>query len=416
MLKKIINLGITDKLFEYEQRRVKLLNAICFIAPLISISGLPFAFLYNPTPHIYTLLITISCLIFYSSLFFNSRRHYLIAKINSQIATLFIFIQASLFTPGANIFHLFLIVMAIFPFFIFSRWEKLYLLIFVGFATVSFILLEVRLNFQLREYIDKIPDLYGRGSYTLRGFLYFSVLIICYLMSRIIDQMEEDIEKERRKSERLLLNILPAKIASMLKEESSHSIVNRFSEAGILFADIVGFTALTEELGESELIKILDDIFSEFDLIAERYNIEKIKTIGDSYMAAAGIPEPVEDPSDRIAMMALDIREIMESKISKKYKNVKIRIGIHSGPVIAGIIGRKKFLYDLWSDSVNIASRMESHGSENRIHTTGYVYEQLKERYDFEYRGKIEVKGKGEMDTYYLLKRKKRGPQTQSKD
>lgn len=405
MIKRIINLGITDELLKYECRRIRLLNAICIIAPIISLTGLPVAFFYNPTPLIYSALIIVASAVFLSSLLFNSKKMYLVAKVNSQLATLFTFIQASIFTQGPNTFHLFLIVMAIFPFFIFSHKERLYLIFFVVIAALTFCLLEVRLNIMLKDYKDAIPGLYVRGSYTVRGFIYFSVLIICYMMSKLFEQLERDIEAEIEKSEQLLLNILPAKIASRLKEDR-HSIVNRFNEAGILFADIVGFTALTEKLGENELIKILDEVFSEFDLIAERYNVEKIKTIGDSYMAAAGIPEPVESPCDSIAMMALDILDVMEHKIAHKYKDIKIRVGIHSGPVVAGIIGRKKFLYDLWSDSVNIASRMESHGIENRIQTTSYIYEKLKERYIFDYRGKIEVKGKGEMDTYYLLARK----------
>ncbi len=209
---------------------------------------------------------------------------------------------------------------------------------------------------------------------------------------------------EQEKSEQLLLNILPSTIASRLKE-SNKTIADSFTEVTILFADIVGFTKLSSQVSPVKLVELLNQIFSAFDELADKHQLEKIKTIGDAYMVVGGIPEPRADHAEAIAEMALDMQAEIFKINQKSQRNFAIRIGINSGEVVAGVIGKKKFIYDLWGDAVNTASRMESHGIPNTIHVTIDTYNLLADKYLFEERGLIDVKGKGEMQTYILKDR-----------
>ncbi|HAG81092.1 MAG TPA: adenylate/guanylate cyclase [Cyanobacteria bacterium UBA12227] len=210
---------------------------------------------------------------------------------------------------------------------------------------------------------------------------------------------------EQEKSEHLLLNILPEPIAERLKQEPK-IIVDDFAEVTVLFADIVGFTELASSMKPIDLLDLLNKIFSIFDQLCEQHSLEKIKTIGDAYMVVGGLPNPQPNHAEAIAQMALD----MQAKITQ-FRNhtgqvFNMRIGINTGPVVAGVIGLKKFSYDLWGDTVNMASRMESHGLPGQIQVTVTTYEKLKEKFLFKERGVIEVKGKGQMTTYFLLGKK----------
>ncbi|WP_008308859.1 adenylate/guanylate cyclase domain-containing protein [Leptolyngbya sp. PCC 6406] len=214
-------------------------------------------------------------------------------------------------------------------------------------------------------------------------------------------EIEEALRVEQERSERLLLNILPVSIAEQLKQDTK-SVAYRFEEATILFADIVNFTALSSALSPTELVNLLNEIFSTFDHLAERHRLEKIKTIGDAYMVVGGIPNSMPDHIEAIAEMALNMQDAISH--FKRHDDIpfSLRIGIDTGPVVAGVIGLKKFSYDLWGNAVNVASRMESQGIADNIQVTETVYEHLKNRYVFESRGMIDVKGKGEMLTYLL--------------
>ncbi|MGD2183062.1 adenylate/guanylate cyclase domain-containing protein [Lusitaniella coriacea] len=214
-------------------------------------------------------------------------------------------------------------------------------------------------------------------------------------------ETEEALRIEQEKSERLLLNILPEPIANQLKHSQS-AIAEHFDEVSILFADIVGFTPLSARLKPIELVTLLNQVFSSFDELAERYGLEKIKTIGDAYMVAAGLPIPRVDHADAIANMALAMQHVVSNFDMKLGDNLQIRIGINTGVVIAGVIGTKKFIYDLWGDAVNVASRMESSGKPGCIQITESTYKQLTGKYILEKRGEIEIKGKGAMTTYWL--------------
>jgi len=208
------------------------------------------------------------------------------------------------------------------------------------------------------------------------------------------------VRSERERSEALLLNILPKDIVSILKRES-RTIADHFDGASILFADVVDFTPMSEKMSPTELVDLLNEIFSYFDNLVEKYDVEKIKTIGDCYMVASGVPRPRPDHAQVLARLALDMREYVNQRRFGEHI-VNLRIGINSGPVVAGVIGRKKFIYDLWGDAVNTASRMESHGNNGTIQITRATYELIKGEFSCERRGTVYVKGKGEMEAWHI--------------
>jgi guanylate cyclase len=229
---------------------------------------------------------------------------------------------------------------------------------------------------------------FGVSILVFRGFAYF------------IDQRN----KEREKVERLLLNILPKEIAAILKDEQ-HIIADQFNMASILFADVVNFTPMSAQMTATELVELLNEVFSHFDTLVEKYGLEKIKTVGDCYMVASGVPKPRADHAKALAAMALDIRTYTAHQTFRG-RQLAFRIGINSGPVVAGVIGQKKFIYDLWGDTVNTASRMESHSTGNVIQITEETYGLIKDDFICEPRGIINVKGKGEMKAWYLVDKK----------
>ena len=220
-------------------------------------------------------------------------------------------------------------------------------------------------------------------------------------LEELVRQRTRELAAEQETSERLLLNVLPAPIAERLKRGGG-LIVDRFDSVSVLFADIVGFTAMSSRTSPEAVVTLLDDLFTRFDRLAELHGLEKIKTIGDAYMVVGGIPQPNADHAAAVARMALAMQETVREYAAGDGSELSIRIGIHSGSVIAGVIGRKKFIYDLWGDTVNTASRMESHGLPGKIHVTAAVHDALRERFDLEPRGTVDVKGKGPMTTFLL--------------
>lgn len=215
------------------------------------------------------------------------------------------------------------------------------------------------------------------------------------------DKAQAALEREQARSEALLLNILPAPIAERLKA-GSQTIADGYAEATILFADLVGFTRMSNSISPEQVVVMLNHLFSRFDELSGRFGIEKIKTIGDAYMACAGVPQERPDHAEAIAEMALAMQDAIREHNREFGSSLQIRIGINSGPVVAGVIGLRKFIYDLWGDTVNLASRMESNGLPGRIQVSAATWERLRERYDFEARGDIEVKGIGRVQAYLL--------------
>lgn len=200
----------------------------------------------------------------------------------------------------------------------------------------------------------------------------------------------------------LLVNVLPAEIADRLSEHQRGSIADQHAEASVLFADVVDFTPMSGRLPAADVVAILDRLFSDFDDLVDAGGLEKIKTIGDAYMVAAGVPGPRADHAQALAHLALGMRTVALRHRRDDGTPLELRIGINSGPLVAGVIGRRRFLYDLWGDAVNTASRMESHGAPGEIQVTRATYELLRDEFDLEPHGMVDVKGKGPMETWYL--------------
>ena len=247
------------------------------------------------------------------------------------------------------------------------------------------------------DYLVKLPD---------RVELIARIRVHSEAYHRLLERNAafEALQREREKSERLLLSILPEAIAVRLKE-STGIIADAFPVATVLFADICGFTEFSQHVDARHLVGMLDDIFSAFDTLAATHGVEKIKTIGDAYMAVSGVPQPRADHADAMASMALSMMVAFRDVVTSRSAPLELRVGLHSGPVVAGVIGHRKFAYDLWGDTVNVASRMESHGEPWRIHVSPDTRALLGDRYRFVDRGEVNVKGKGVIHTFFLLGR-----------
>jgi class 3 adenylate cyclase len=227
---------------------------------------------------------------------------------------------------------------------------------------------------------------------------------LCLAFNGMVDDISAKsvvIETKNRENEALLLNVLPGPIANRLRG-GEQSIADGFANVSVLFADLVGFTALTSEMPPQDVVTLLNGLFTRFDQAANELGIEKIKTVGDAYMAVCGLPQPVDDHALRMARMAIRMVHITHEHALEHRVTMQVRVGINSGPVVAGVIGKSKYIYDLWGDTVNLASRMESTGLPGAIRVTRAVYEQLEDKFAFEPRGAIEVKGKGLVEAWLL--------------
>ncbi len=259
-------------------------------------------------------------------------------------------------------------------------------------AVVFVVLIEFGVLFLLRDRAPLVP----LGAAVL-GTMNLANIICAFGLSILAALYYVHVaERAEARSEALLRNVMPAPIAERLKTNEA-TIADSFDDASVLFADIVGFTVMAQSLAPAEVVKLLDRVFSRFDELVARRGLEKIKTIGDAYMVAAGIPTPRADHAEALALLALEMRAVLAAE-----ETLLVRMGIHSGPVVAGVIGRSRFLYDLWGDTVNTASRMESHGIPGEIQVSEATFELLKDKFVFEERGVVEVKGKGPMRTYLL--------------
>jgi adenylate cyclase len=266
------------------------------------------------------------------------------------------------------------------------------------------------------------PDTGIQPRWALNAGFVFATAGACLLMfatvwyaMREIERAEDAMEVEYKRSEALLANILPSTVAEQLKDPEHGTIADRYDDASVLFSDIAGYTERASDMDPTELVRFLDRLYTTFDRLVDRHGLEKIKTTGDGYMVVSGVPTPRPDHVEAIAALALDMANAVAGLRDPHDNPVPIRIGIASGPVVAGVVGARRFFYDVWGDAVNVASRMESTDPLGRIQVPHYVYERLRHDFVLEERGEVEVKGKGAMRTWLLVDRKSAAelPQTE---
>jgi guanylate cyclase len=277
-------------------------------------------------------------------------------------------------------------------------------------AFVATILLTLVLSEVVRPDGADLPEAF------VRTFDVLNIVVVSFVAMLLLVTFARGRDTAQARVEALLLNVLPADVAQRLQSDRQ-SIADHFDEASILFADVVDFTPLSSRLDAREVVGLLDRLFTSFDELVDRYDVEKIKTIGDCYMAAAGVPRQRPDHAHALAGLALEMRECAKTCLPDGAgHDLRLRIGISSGPVVAGVIGRRRFLYDLWGDTVNMASRMESHGAPDEIQITRSTWELLDGHFVTEPIGLVDVKGKGEIETWRLVSPRGRLPQARNSE
>lgn len=281
-----------------------------------------------------------------------------------------------------------------------SKWVALWTIAsVVAVSMFLYLHIERDLTVQIQ---DSDGYLTNAASNYIFAIIFIAILFLYSDKSRLAARYE--MLKAMKRSDDLLLNVLPEETANELKEEGT-SPARLFNSATVLFTDFKGFTEASENMRPEELVEVLNDYFMHFDRIMDKYGIEKIKTIGDSYMAAGGLPKANNSHAVDVVTAALEIRDwVNKPRYSKNHSKFQIRIGVHTGPVVAGIVGIKKFQYDIWGDTVNTASRMESSGEVGKVNISRSTYELVKDQFNCIHRGKVIAKGKGEMEMYFVEK------------
>ncbi len=393
-------------------RRVVLVNQFCIIAIVLNlVYGLQAIMLDARGLGIFIGLVACACLAFAVVLQLNCAGHYKAARwILSSIPVATLFISSYLIGSGAGL-QLYLLVIWTLLFLIFTKEELATLIVFSAIYWLGFLLIEYRFTEPALAYsfppgvIERIHGLSITGTF-------LSVALIVGLFFNEIHRAEQRLQMEFERSEKLLRNILPAPIADQLKSrrldaqtDGTAPIADGYPLVSVLFADLVGFTPLSERLSPDAVVGLLNTIFSQFDTLVSQHGLEKIKTIGDAYMLVGGLPEPRQNHLHAVACAALQMQALMPEFSRLSHSPLQLRIGIHCGPLVAGVIGQHKFAYDVWGDTVNLASRLESHGMPGCIQVSSEVHQQLKGQFAFEPRGRIDIKGKGQLQTWLLLGR-----------
>jgi len=395
-LDRVLSMLIGDhRRYSLERR---LFNTISLLNAVTNIGG-AFAVLISQT-HQFLLFLHLGTGILFAAFYYLSRFKNAYRVLYWPFVTVilaFLFIN-SLFNAGsaggAHYYFIAALVIAI----ILSAgvWRTIAAFLVVGVTTAALFIVEGRHPGWITQYASPLERMLDVRS---------NFLFVQFLTGILVVVLTKNLNQERAKSDSLLLNILPASVAEELKANDSVS-PRHYENASVLFTDFVGFTQIAEGMTPEELIAELDGCFSRFDAIARKHKLEKIKTIGDSYMAVGGVPAANSTHAIDSVRAALEIQRFM-TELAEKKKTLnrpcwQLRLGIHTGPLVAGVIGREKFAYDVWGDTVNTASRLESSGVAGRINISGATYEQVKEFFDCEYRGKISAKHKGEIDMYFV--------------
>jgi adenylate cyclase len=400
LLKAIIDAGVRPEMPVRKARFVKACNLIAIISALWLMGILPMFTQYLPATRVVTFTTAACALGLCFTPLINSFGFYRSAQAYAPtIAIVAVAYNALYF--GHQAWNDLLLIAAILIAFYYV--ESLYILLWVtGCAGALFVGVESWYALGHQGFLEgHVPDQF---LITIRNASVYNVAVLtiafAYYNRAILNSTQRALDKEAARSEALLLNILPKSIAERLKN-STELIADRVPEVSIIFADLVGFTEISRKMDAGQLVGMLNEIFLGFDRAAKRLGLEKIKTIGDAYMVVAGVPEPRADHLQAATEMALAMQMHVEG-LSSRHPDLQLRIGIHTGPVVAGVIGENKFSYDLWGDNVNIASRMESHGLPGRIHVSEAVVRAARDKSQFEARGLIDVKGQGAMQTYFF--------------
>jgi len=386
-------------------RRISLINQMAMLSMVISAAYSVGAAVYAPLTLWPIVVIMPPMVIGYIAVLrLNARQHHVAAQL-LLITLPSVHIVLACWMLGTQVnAHLYFFVLWAAGFLLYDRsapwltaiavtgWVGLYLLIQLTFTT-PLEGIQVSSGFmQLASFVNTL------GAFVLTG----AVISLFYVE---INRTEDKLRQEHRRSEELLRNILPDTVADRLKD-GNRQVADGFAEATLLFADIVGFTRLSRDLRPHEVVDLLNLVFSRFDRLVEARGLEKIKTIGDEYMLAGGLPVPRRDHAQAVADAALEMLDVIEQLNQQMEHKLSLRVGINTGEVVAGVIGSRKFSYDVWGDTVNTANRMQSQGMAGRIQVTRSTYERLQYAYEFKQRGTIRVRGRGRMPTYWLLGRK----------
>jgi len=397
----MVDFGVTSQTTDTDARYVRFLNMTFF---LIALSEIPIIWLLGTQGLAFQLQVNLLALgVCGFGFVLNGRGHHLMAKIlimgvmNANTAYFAVILGSS--SPT----HLWLIPGAALGLLAFKPSEWRYATVLVGLSMVGFFIFEFgyqNMEPLVRYFSDPGDALRAAQGSTVSAMV--MTLVLIGMMHRRFARAETELSYEKAQSDRLLRAILPAEIARELRDEGGTKAV-RHEDVSLLFADIVGFTPLAASMPAEDVVALLAEVFERFDGLIAQCGVEKIKTIGDAYMVAGGVPQAIPDHAERLARCAFGMLDIIEAFSAESAHHLQLRIGLHRGPVVAGVIGTTKFAYDLWGESVNLASRLESSGEPGRIHVSEAFRAGLEPLMIFEKRGQITLKGVGDTQTHWLM-------------
>ncbi|MBV1865570.1 MAG: adenylate/guanylate cyclase domain-containing protein [Rhodobacteraceae bacterium] len=391
----------TEKFEGSARQRIRITNVLVVLTSLMAVPYIVFFSIYDFEGLKYPIMLLAgTAILFQLTPFLHVWNPYAGGLYNLTIWISFALSISYLLSAQSGV-HFFMIAGAASAIAIFGVRQNLLSVLSITLGVGSFIYVD-------RNFLEPAPFL--ELSPTLLNAVYFSAIpsaisVIFYMVYYAFSQMhraERLLQQEYEYSERLLANMLPGTIAAQLKRNPGQTIADAHENVTILFADIVGFTPRATTQSAAELVKFLNQLFTRFDALATKHGLEKIKTLGDAFMVAGGMPEYQEDHAERVARMALDMVSATDDFSREMSEKIQLRIGIHSGPAVAGVIGTQKPFYDVWGDTVNIAARLESFGTNGKIQVTAETKDRLSKSFEFAKRGKVEIKGKGNMELWYL--------------
>jgi class 3 adenylate cyclase/uncharacterized membrane protein len=391
----VTHCGVTPQLTRDDVKYVVATNAfaVCAVVLMLAYAHINHT-IGHPATNILSVVELTAAPLFGMSLWMNRRQRHLAASTWLIVCGLAVVTSAVVITGRALGSELFYIVLAIAPFFTYPR-HRLGIATLVSAAGLMAVIATLLIH--SGDPLVGGPIVRARPVRSLvwsYAGVHATLIIIAYQARRMTQTVEDELIRERHLSETLLRNILPDSVATRLKQNSG-AVADHYPEATVLFADIVGFSSFATNTPPQELVAFLNSVFSRFDGIVEELGVEKIKTIGDAYMVAGGIPGAVQDGAERVMQLAIGMHQTAKAIRTPAGTPLQLRIGMSTGPVIAGVIGFKKYNYDLWGDTVNMASRMEAQGLPGAIQVTERTHELLKGRHSFVQRGPLDVKGRG---------------------